>query len=57
MWTRGRISINGEKTNVDRGGYAMNRKKNVNRDVNTMNGVRITANLDKHNVNGDGGYI
>ena len=32
------------------------KENNVNRDGNTMNGVRITANGDKHNVNGGGGY-
>ena len=29
-------------------------ENNVNRDGNVINGVRITANRDKHNVNGGG---
>ena len=57
-WTGGNISMNGGKTNIDRGVNTVNGDRiNVNRGLNTTNGGRITTNWDGNTVNGSEGYL
>ena len=57
-WTGSEISMNGGRTNANRGENTLNGDgNNVNRVGNTTNGDRITENEDGNTVNGDKGYL